>query len=73
MVTFKMDASKAIAELMLSNCFQKGPVLDRRTHLDFLVFGKWFGFSSTWRDEKSIGNAKLLKLRFNGTRFLWGS
>ena len=70
MVTFKMDASKAIAELMLSNCFEEGPVLDRRTHLDFLVPGKRSGFSGTWRDEKSIGKAKLLKLRFNGTRSL---
>ena len=70
MVTFKMDASKAIAELMLSNYFKGEPVLDRQTHLDFSVPGKWSGFSGTWREEKFIGKAKLLKLRFNGTRFL---
>ena len=73
MVTFKMDASKAIADLMLNNCFEEGPVLDRRTYLNFLVFGKWSGFSSTWRDEKSTDKAKLLKLQFNGTRSLWDS
>ena len=73
MVTFKIDASKAIAELMLSNCFEEGRVLDRPMDLDFLVPRKRFGFFGTWRDEKSIGKAKLLKLRFNGTRSLWGS
>ena len=47
MVTFKMDASKTIAQLVLSNYFEEGPVLDRHTHLDFLVLGKWFGFSGS--------------------------
>ena len=73
MVTFKLDASKAIAELMLRNYFEKRPVLDRCMHLDFLVLRKWSGFSGTWRDEKSIGKVKLLKLQFNGTRSLWDS
>ena len=73
MVTFEMDASKAMAELMLSNCFEERPTLNCRTDLDFLVPGKWSGFSGTWRDEKSTGKAKLLKLRFNGTRSLWSS
>ena len=73
MVTFEMDASKAMAELMLSNYFEERPTLDCRTNLDFLVLGKWSGFSGTWRDEKSTSKAKLLKLRFNGTRSLWGS
>ena len=62
MVTFKMDASKAMAELMLKNCFEEGLVLDRRTDLDFLVPRKWFGFSGIWRDKKSTCKAKLLKL-----------
>ena len=44
MVTFKMDASKAMAELMLSNCFEKGLVLDRQTDLNFLVPKKWSRF-----------------------------
>ena len=47
MVTFKMDASKAIAELMLSNCIEEGLVLDCRTDLDFLVPEKWSGFLGT--------------------------
>ena len=34
MVTFKMNASKAMAELMLSNCFEERPILDRRINLD---------------------------------------
>ena len=73
MVTFEMDTSKAMAELMLSNCFEERPTLDCHTDLDFLVQGKWSGFSGTWRDEKSIGKAKLLKLQFNGMCSLWGS
>ena len=62
MVTFKIDASKAMAKLMLSNCFGEGLVLDRRIDLDFFVLGKCCGFSGTWRVEKSTGIEKLLKL-----------
>ena len=70
MVTFKMDSSKAMAELMLSNCFAEGPVLDRRTNLDFLVPRKCYGFSGTWKLEKSTGKEKLLKLQFNRMFYL---
>ena len=62
MVTFKMDASKTMTKLMLSNCFEEGPALDHCTDLDFLVLGKWTEFSGTWGDKKSTGKAKLLKL-----------
>ena len=61
-VATKMDASKAMAELMLSNYFEERLALDHRTDLDFLVLGKWSGFSGIWRDEKSTGKVKLLKL-----------
>ena len=62
MVTFKMEACKVMAEFMLSDCFEEGPVLDHHTDLNFLVPGKCCGFSSTWRLEKSIGKVELLKL-----------
>ena len=39
MVTLKVDACIAFAELMLSNCFEDGPLLEHRINLDFLVPG----------------------------------
>ena len=47
MMTFRVDAYITFAELMLSNCFEEGPLLERRIDLDFLVLGYCSGFSGT--------------------------
>ena len=70
MVTFKIDACIAFAELMLSNCLEDGPLLERRIDFDFLVPGYCYGFSGTWRVDKSKGNAELPKSRFGMMRSL---
>ena len=45
MVTFKIDAYIAFAELMLSNCLEDGSLLERLIDFDFLVpyiaVGSW--------------------------------
>ena len=70
MVIFKIDASIAFAELILSNCFEDGSLLERRIDLNFLVPGYCCGFSGIWRMDKSRGDVELLKSRFGVMRSL---
>ena len=67
-MTFKIDACIAFAELMLSNCLEDGPLLERCINFDFLVSRYCCRFSGTWRVDKSKGNAELLKSRFGVMR-----
>ena len=69
-MTFKIDAYIAFAELMLSNCLEDGLLLERCIDFDFLILGYCCGFSSTWRVDKSRGDAELVKSRFGAMRSL---
>ena len=46
-MTFRIDVCISFAELMFSNCFEEGPLLDRHTDLHFRVLEYWSGFSGT--------------------------
>ena len=69
-MTFKIDAYIAFAKLMLSNCLEDGPLLERCIDFDFLVPGYCYGFLGTWKVDKSKGNAELVKSQFGVMRSL---
>ena len=73
MVTFKIDAYIAFAELMLSNCVEDGPLLKRCINFNFLVPRYCCGFLSTWNVDKSRGDAELVKSRFGVMHSLYGN
>ena len=72
-MTFKIVVCIAFAKLMLSNCLEDGSLLEHRIDFDFLVPGYCCRFSSTWRVDKSKGDAELVKSRFGVMHSLSGN